>query len=232
MRFVQARTPKGNQALYGLRDGTADGALLGGVIGDDEYRLATLPPLSGWGLDIGTYAGHVTAAMLADHPELRMVAVDPVKENCDILREMRNSWHDGRLVVVEGAATCDSGANVRLRYDYTSGPADHGYVHDNRFMAGIWRDEDAKGTDIEVYGYSIRDLAAQVGADRFVFTKIDCEGCEYQFLDDPDVDLLDYIIGEFHDGGPERITALLSQTHDVEILDNHGGTGIFRATIR
>ena len=230
--WVEAQTPRGTRTWFGVREGTADGALLGGVIGDDEYRLADLPePLDGWALDVGSYAGHVASALLADFPGLRVVAIDPVRENCDILRDARNNRYDGRLVVIEGAAT-DACRPVSLQYNYTSGPADHDYVHDNRFMAGLWRQGGARGDGITVDGWTIRALLDHAKADRFSFVKIDCEGCEYQFFASPDVDLLDYIVGEFHDGGPERIQELLTPTHVVEILEDHGGTGIFRAIHR
>jgi FkbM family methyltransferase len=69
---------------------------------------------------------------------------------------------------------------------------------------------DAKGGESEkVPTVSLADLPD------IDFLKIDCEGCEYTFLDTPAVSRVTEIRGEFHDGFA-RIRTLLDPTHDVE----------------
>jgi hypothetical protein len=65
--------------------------------------------------------------------------------------------------------------------------------------------------------------------------KLDCEGCEWLALADPAVADCRVIFGEWHGdkgGGFAAIADLLGATHDVESLDDLGGTGVFRATRR
>jgi hypothetical protein len=78
---------------------------------------------------------------------------------------------------------------------------------------------------------SLDSLLAKYGIDRVALLKIDCEGCEYQFLDTPAVARVDRILGEFH-RRPEGIMALLAATHDVTIRLDRGGVGIFDAVLR
>ena len=240
-QYQAARTPHGRMVRLGIRPDTSDGSHAVGMLVGDEYRFADIPPdtLVGTGLDIGSYAGHASIALAGDHPHLRMIAVDPVQENIELLTD--TLVHNGMeyRVIPRQAAACDVPDSTRtLRYDY-SGAIDHGnghttdasYVHGNRFMAGLWRQQDVPGRDVTVPTVTIRSLAAEFHVERFAICKIDCEGCEYEFLADG-ADLIDLIVGEYHDGGPDRITDLLLPTHDVEILEDHGGTGIFRARRR
>ena len=67
---------------------------------------------------------------------------------------------------------------------------------------------------------------------RVAFLKIDCEGCEWQFLDSPDIDRVDHIVGEYHIGDLVRLMGLLGGTHIVETWNEEGGFGMFRAVLR
>lgn len=236
MQLQQVRTPHGNLVGVGIREGTSDGSHAMGIIVQDEYRLAEVSHLSGYALDIGSYAGHVALALAADHPDLVVIAVDPVPENVALLTQVLDAQpHLINRVIPVHAAACDTRAPQTLRYGYSGSikhasghETDADYVEQNRFMAGLWRQEDVPGIDITVPGVTIRSLAKSYHVDRFAFCKIDCEGCEYSFLSDG-AELINLIVGEYHDGGPGRIVALLEPTHEVEILEDHGGTGLFRA---
>lgn len=240
LEYKEVRTPRGNLVGLGMRGDTSDGSHAMGIIVQDEYRLAELPPLSGWALDIGSYAGHVALTLAADNPELQVLAIDPVPENVDLLKMTIMQQFDtvGSRILPVQAAAGDCEVPVTVRYGY-EGAIDHGsghttdadYVHQNRFMAGLWRQQDVPDIDITVPQVTIRSLLAGLSIERFAFCKIDCEGCEYAFLSDG-AELIDVIVGEYHDGGPERITALLEPTHRVEILEDHGGTGLFRAFVK
>ena len=229
-------TPQGNFVTIICREGTADAALVEGLLPGDEYGLARVDEMTGVMLDVGAHIGAISLAMLADFPGLHVVAIEPLPMNADLIRRSGANWlAQGRLTVIEAAAGATEGVS-RIGYNYRSAAgADVAYVHDNRFIGGMWREGDADGDVIEVPTVTLRQLAEQYGvpgADDstkgFVMVKVDCEGAEYAFLADG-AELCGAIVGEWHDGGPDRIRALLEPTHRFEVREDHGGTGTFWA---
>ena len=83
------QTPRGSPMLLAIRGDTNDGALAKGLLDTDEYRLKDLPDLTGWALDIGAHVGTVTIALAIDHPGLKVIAVEPVPDNVELLRQTR-----------------------------------------------------------------------------------------------------------------------------------------------
>jgi FkbM family methyltransferase len=229
-------TPHGNHVTIICREDTADAALVAGLLIGDEYGMHNFETMTGVALDIGAHIGAITLSLLADFPGLNVVAVEPLPENADLIRRSGASWYQqGRLAVVEAAAGAPGpdGAppeRTRIWYNYRhSEHADDGYVRQNRYIGGMWKEGEAEGDLISVPTVTLRQLAKDFGLpDGFILCKIDAEGAEYPFLSDG-AELARFIFGEWHDGGPERIKALLEPTHDVEIVVDHGGTGIFRA---
>lgn len=221
-------TPHGNPVVIITRDDTADAALVDGLLNGDEYRLKQLGQLGGVALDIGAHVGTISLALLADHPGLSVVAVEPIPENVALIRQSGASWERlGRLTVLTAAAS-DTTDPVRISFDYTHHDGtEASYVHQNRFVGGIWR-AGYEGRHVTVPGVTLRGLAHDYAPDGFSLVKIDAEGAEYPFLEDG-AELAQVIVGEWHDGDSTRIRQLLEPTHDFQVLDDHGGTGIFRA---
>ena len=222
-------TPKGQPVAMSWRETTADWNNLTSSMVEDEYNLRYLD-LTGVALDIGAYIGGVTVGLLTDHPGLKVVSVEPIPENLELLRENAD-WTD-RLTIVEGAV-----GHGDIRYDYE---ADDGRVDDfagqhryygNTFGFDLYcAGQDHKSVQAPVY--TIADLVPE---GDIALCKIDCEGGEYGFFDSPDVARIDLIVGEWHPngGGPDDIRQLLEPTHDVTIYPHPAsGPGNFRAVRR
>ncbi len=235
MGFLSATTPGGNVAHFHTRDDTSDAALVGGILEADEYGLADLPPLSGWAIDIGAHIGIVAIGLALDHPNLRVVAVEALPENVEMLR--RNIEANGltERIFVEAAAAASEeefadDTPVSITYGWAEAPnqPDH-YMHDNRFIGGMVG-ATASSTAVACPPLSLGAILTRYGIGRAALLKIDCEGCEWFFLDSPHTWLCDRIYGEMHvgrHGTAERLRALLSG-FAVE-MDDSLVVAIFRA---
>lgn len=200
------KTPGGTWYRMHVRPGTSDwntAHACGGV--NDEYHLPS--GLKGWALDIGAHIGAATIPFLLDNPGCRMVAVEALPENADLVEA--NAQLNGvsdRLTLLRGAASRDERP---LTIHYAPDDAQHQYIGNQ------WGPQDRPG--IELPGITLATLAGARGAeagDPFLWTKIDCEGCEYEVLDAPEVELLQFITGEVHQGWA-RLVKLLSPTHQL-----------------
>jgi len=227
--MIRVATPKGNHAYFEVRGDTNDGALVIGILSTDEYKLAELPTFTGWGLDIGAHVGTVAIAMAMDNPELRMIAVEPVPDNCALIRQSVIANGLQERVFIEQASLGKPGqATLPCRYAYTSHTIpDQGYVEQNRFIGNLWREE-GEGTYLDSPVVTLDDLAERYEVTDFAFGKADCEGCEWDGLKEG-AERVALWVAEWHDKPYEAVPALLGKTHDCEMLTDYGGSGIFRA---
>ncbi len=223
-------TPNGKSLILCVREDTNDGALAHGILSSDEYALHGRF-FSGWALDIGAHIGSVGIALAVDNPDLSVVCVEPVPDNAAIIRRsVAENGLEGRVFVEEAGAAAIGTSTVPCHYGYTkAGIPDQGYVIQNRFVGNLWRDNVvAEGEYVDAPAVTIKGLAEKYGVKYWDLCKIDCEGCEWSFFQS-DTNLIDTIIGEWHDGPFSRIADLLSGTHDVELVTDYGGSGIFWA---
>jgi FkbM family methyltransferase len=144
------------------------------------------------------------------NPDLRILAVEALPENVAVLMANieRNGVQD-RVQVVHAAAS-DSAEPVRIMYGEV---ADASGQH--QFIGNEYGPEGS--TFWTVKGATLRGLMLLRGPDEdcpFVWTKLDCEGCEYKVLASPWVTHLPVIIGEVHRGW-DALVRLLESTHDV-----------------
>lgn len=230
---VSVRTPKrGRQLTFLTRNDTNDAALVVGIVIDDEYGLGQLPDLTGTVIDIGAHVGSVALSLARDH-DVRVIAVEPVAENCAVLR--RNIEYNDlgdRVTVIEAAAAAPGSKVVDVLWDYrTAGAEPEAYVKDSRYIANIY---DAAGSDADSHRVPAVSLDTLMkGIDRIALLKIDCEGCEWGFLRSKRVADVDLIVGEYHNrGGMASLTDLLAATHDVTQTGGHDDVGTFRAVRR
>lgn len=233
MSTTDAYSPAGKLLTFTVREDTNDGALTAGILGDeDEYDLKGLPPLSGWMLDVGAHIGSVAIALAVDNPELRVVAVEAIPENADLVREnaVRNGVSDRVFVETAGAAAPGQ-RSVSITYDYQwVGKAGgdlpvvpSNYVNQCRFIGNIFEypEGQQQATTRKVPALSLSTIMRRYKIERLALLKIDCEGCEWQFFQDKALGKIDRIIGEYHGSGTttptgmERVHTLLDATHDV-----------------
>ncbi len=213
------------------RPSTNDGALVYGIIANDEYGLGSLPPLSGTAIDIGAHIGTVALLLAVDHPDLHVIAVEAVPENVKGLR-LNVERNKLNVTVIEAAAAAPRTKTVNLLWNYrTAENADQAYVDDSRYIANIFDDAGSDGDWHTVEAVSLDTLMK--GLDRLALLKIDCEGCEWQFLRSKRVADVEIIIGEFHnEGGIESLRALIGKTHEVTQISGGEDIGMFRAVLR
>jgi FkbM family methyltransferase len=219
-------TPHG-EAVYAYgRPDTSDGPLLDGLLVGDEYRLRELPRLSGWAIDLGAHIGAITLALLADNPELQVIAVEPLAENLEVLALNVAPWAD--RVHVHRAQAGDR--PIALAFGGIELPDD--YRHANRFVAGPARAEGAQV--VEAPRVTLGGLLDGYGVEELSFLKTDCEGGEWAFLDDPAVARVKLIRGEYHDDGTlgQAMVELLAPTHDVTLWTPDRVVGLFEAVRR
>jgi FkbM family methyltransferase len=227
-------TPRGNGLMLATRGNTNDAAMAHAILTSDEYQLAGLPRMVGWALDIGAHIGSVGLALALDNPDLSVVCIEPVPENCEVIRQsITLNALGNRVFVEEGSAGAIGQTTLKCRYDFTDADwPDKSGIHDSRWIGNIWREGDNPvATEIDSPVVTLGGLAEKYGTEVFRFCKIDCEGCEVHAFADG-VELIDEIIGEFHDNLLPELRELIEPTHHITVIDDKGGIGLFRAVRR
>lgn len=187
------RTPRGRSVSMSYREDTNDYNTLRSCLDEDEYGLKNLT-LSGHALDIGAYIGGVTVALAVDNPELHVVAVEAVPPNVDLLRENveRNGLSE-RVTILHAAA--GKGATATIRWAFAGNlTADHHAFVGNSTIQG----PNVTHRSEQVPVRTLASLVDEFGP--FAFAKVDCEGCEYDFLQGPALSQVALIHGEEHYG--------------------------------
>jgi FkbM family methyltransferase len=232
--LIGVHTARGNLVKMAYREGTSDLGTIGATFRlwgklEDEYDLAGLPDdLSGVAIDIGAHIGTVALALLADHPRLKVIAVEPLAENVEMIAKSaaENGLADRLTILHAGISDTDT-ATVDWNWRATT---NEGYWRTNRFIGNVMTDPGMAHETAVVPGVSLKSLMPK--GERVPFLKIDCEGCEWVALKDPAVKRIDRIAGEYHGfPGPDGLEAMLGKTHVVTHVPE-GACGMFRAVKR
>ncbi|HXI79840.1 MAG TPA: FkbM family methyltransferase [Verrucomicrobiae bacterium] len=215
-------TPGGHMATFTYRERTNDWNVLSSVnVPGDEYRLPT--GLTGWALDIGGHIGAVTVALALDNPDLSVLCIEPIPDNLGIIRE-NIAWNGlgDRVRLVDGVA----GTDPLVTFGGEGEPAEHhAFVGNNQ-----WALTASGAETVMARCYSLAAIIRSLKAASIAFMKIDCEGCEWSFLDSPAIAKVERIVGEWHPPGTvARLRALLERTHDVTLVGEHGFEAVRRA---
>ena len=228
------QTPAGNVARITYRRDTSDWNTVSACLrnpygGGDEYHLPS--GLSGWGLDVGAHIGSVTIGLLLDNPDMRVVAIEAVPPNVELIRQnLEQNGLTGRCVLLAGAAWKGRGS-IDVEYGYTGSE----FVESHRFIGSItpWIDAPGGKDHASVPRYGLKDALAYTKGEGFVWAKSDCEGCEFPFFRGPLLAKVGTIEGEWHerDGTPEQFAEQLGKTHEVTYAQGIG-SGPFRAVRR
>jgi FkbM family methyltransferase len=221
------RTRNGMMVRALVRDETTDWNTVAACVNEDEYGLSERS-WSGVALDIGAHIGGATLALLADNPELRVVAVEALPANAELLREnVALNGFDDRVTIHGAAASCYSRPTL-VAYGATDNESDRWH----RFIGGnVWRNG-PRGEQVEVPGVTLEQIVAEVG--EIAVMKIDCEGCEWDFLASPALASVVEIRGEGHPTAGHTLSdirGMLEATHDVT-FDEAQTWGPFRAVRR
>jgi len=218
-------TPKG-PLRFAFRPETNDWNTISAIVTHDEYGFRE-QTWSGTAIDVGAHIGAATVVLLHENPDLTVVAIEALPENVGLIeRSLELNGYSQRCEVIAGAA--DSGMElVGVRYGSTASEFErlHYFIG-----GGVWNSDDS--ANILQPPVSLSSIVDRVGPISLL--KIDCEGCEWSFLDDPAIPSVTEIRGEFHPRngmGPARLHELLDDTHLV-IVDDALGFGPFRATLR
>ena len=199
-------TPKGNQVRMHCRPDTSDQNICRLISVRDEYNLGA-SEFVGVAIDIGAHIGSVTVPLLIDNPDLHVVAIEPVPENLEVLREnVRLNEVGDRATVLPIAA----GAEGMV-------PIEHGYRGWHRHVGNLG---DGRAEHCEnIMSMPFAAIRRTVGGTRIALLKIDCEGCEWEVLADPDIWRAQVIVGEFHtptqEEGFRRVRELIGGSHRV-----------------
>jgi len=221
------RTPKGNSVTLAYRLDTADEPVIYGSIVEDEYGTAAFDLRAGdLFVDVGAYIGTVGLAVAADYPSVRVVMVEAVPENVVVISESIHINGLGDRVWVHPNAASNVPGVTTIPYGDDGGG--ESYHRDNRFVGGLR----ALHPDIflDVQNITLRDIVNLYGD--VAMLKIDCEGCEYAFLDSPVISQVSRIVGEQHNNGQKKLLALLGSTHTVTFQPESEMVGLFWATRR
>lgn len=227
VRLGTWRTPRGNLAHLLHREGTSDWNTLTSCMTEDEYALRGLW-VAGWALDIGAHIGGVAIALALDNPDLRVMAIEPVPPNVQLLRtNVALNQLTERVIVIDGAAAGPDDVALDIGWGYrgTEVAEHHAYIGNATLTVG------ADHETTSCVAYSLPALIDMCGRP-ISFAKIDCEGCEARFLASPAVRDVTWWCGEWHPPHIDEagIHALLDATHEVTTWGP--GPGGFRAIRR
>jgi FkbM family methyltransferase len=238
-------TPGFKPVMFKTRNGTIDANIAiglnvwDGVIGD-EYRMRGRS-LSGWAFDVGAHIGALAIPLAIDHPDLQVIAIEVVPESAELIRHnaLRNRVAD-RVHVVNAAAGAPGQTTITCHWGYSQREEEApNYVAAHRMIAETWADRGKPEFVQDFPVVTLDGLMAEHGIDEVALLKIDCEGCEWNFLNTPAVAKVQTIVGEYHGGeltkipdARERLTELLGATHDIEWLREEPIIGTFEAVRR
>ena len=229
------RTPRGQPAIMHYRLETSDYNTLNSAMDEDEYKLAALSSLAGTAADIGAHIGAVGIGLALDHPDLRVICVEPVPENADLLqRNVAENGLTGRVTVLQRAAASPEHETTLVRWRYRGSELldHHAFIGNASLVEGTGV-ADAIHESEQVACVSISGLIAEYGPLRFL--KIDCEGCEWSALADPAVADVPLIKGEWHPTAGKTqadLVALLGATHVLSFSGPLEGPQEFTAVRR
>lgn len=221
-------TPGGHPATFTYRSDTSDWNTISSILTHDEYGFRGYD-LAGLAIDVGAHIGGATIPLLLDNPELRVVAIEAIAENADLVQ--RNAEANGvadRLTLICGAAAGPGTqtADVFWRAQGSETVEHHAFIGNSDL---VYAHGDAGHETATVACHSLGSI---LGDEEATLVKIDCEGCEWSFLTDPAVANVETIVGEWHPVlGHERgdILDLLSATHAVVFSGLVEGPGAFQA---
>ena len=232
---AQWLTPHGNLVTFFYRVDTNDwNTITSTMHPHDEYAIPQ--GLTGVAVDLGAYLGTVAIGLAVDNPDLRVIAVEPVPPNADLIeRNIEANGLQDRIELIRGAIGGPDDTEVKVWYGYqgTVAAEHHAFVGNSTLAydngGALVHDE------VTYKAITLSDLV-EMGGGYIDWLKIDTEGGEWAFLSDSEgLKHVGYMTGEWH---PTRghvigdVLALLGDTHTVTFSGPQTGPGGFIATPR
>lgn len=226
MDTIDVYSPRGRPVRMAYRPDTSDLSTIGSHLqlwGNlvDEYRLAGRT-LTGTVVDAGCHVGSVAVAILADNPEARVLCIEPLPDNCAVIRESLalNGLSD-RAVVLEGAVGKDARTRTPIYWDFSG--SETALTH--RYIGNLSGQEPHRR--IMARTYSLAGLVREYGPIAAI--KLDCEGGEWGFLDSAAVHDVPLLFGEAHGSDWQRRLHELLPYHALAFDRIAGVVGNFEA---
>jgi FkbM family methyltransferase len=221
-------TPRRAPVNLLCRPGTNDQMMANSALTEDEYDLKSVY-IAGVAVDVGAHLGMVAIGLAIDNPDARVIAVEAIPENVELMHEniALNGLSD-RVTVISGAATRVKQL-VRIAYDFAG--SDLADMH--RFIGNQPMPPGTKQKIIDAQPVTLSMLTHEP-VDLLV---IDCEGAEYDLFAGMTKSALDTklrvreIRGEYHRGYNEFVE-LLSATHEVTQIGGDRWVGGFIARVK
>lgn len=225
------KTPHGRPAPMLYRGNTSDYNTLNACMTEDEYGFAGRR-VTGVAVDIGAHLGGVTVGLALDNPDLRVIAVEAVPGNAELLRQnvAANGLTD-RVTVLEAAAGGTKPVDVWHGYRGNESAEHHAFIGNSSLAYNTGGKVEHDTTRYET---PVTLTGLLEGAGRIDLLKIDCEGCEFAVLADPATAQIPVILGEWH---PVRKKAIgdviaLLDSHTVTFVGPQAGPGGFVAVAK
>ena len=142
-------------------------------------------------IDIGGHVGFFSILLGRLYPQIKIYAFEPVKENHQHFQQNleRNQIHNVQL---ENLAVTHDGRQVEI------------YMHPKNtgggLLSGLTQQQNfAAHSHYQVDSLSLDAIFERYGIERCHLLKIDCEGAEYEILQQTQMlERVDYLAGEFH----------------------------------
>ncbi len=171
------------------RDGTCDSDVAHCCIVNDEYNLKSLARAGENFIDLGSYCGH--ASLLAASLGMNCVAVEPLPDNVEIIRDniAANSFDALIRVIPKSIGSRPIFWNT-LESEFSSA---------HRFVGNANGTKHDNNSLYQAEAVSLEEILNDL--DSVLILKTDCEGAEWDaFTQTPQEALskIKYIVGEFH----------------------------------
>lgn len=187
---------------------------------EKSYDLDSIPFEAGdTVIDIGAQVGVVSCYLAKKHPDIKVLAYEPVPEN--YARLVRNLKANGieNVTAINSAVTGD-GRDLTLI----------GHLDKNSGGISAFTSNGHGEAKYIVPSVTLADVFRVYNLSRVKLLKIDCEGAEYEILRHfGPLDKIDYVRGEFHSNAkiremgetPEKLRGLLDSHIDPEHVKVH-----------
>lgn len=163
----------------------------------------------------------------------RFICVEPFSVNVDYIKKLVEKNKYDNVVVLKNAVDKDENKTLKLRPYFSKENMDfHGtlgslstQLYQNSFNKDGWR-EDSPYENVDTI--SLEKLISDHKLEEINLLKVDCEGAEYDFLYEKDLNSINSIVMELHNFlGHEKHKKLISwikRTHELYNMNGNGTT--------